>query len=117
MIGARIAVLRHQAGISQLTLAKRLNVSVSTVGMYEQGRREPSGECLVKLAELFGVSTDFLLTGTPSVCCDAEKLQVIFLSAISKLDGTVQFRHSDGSVTPMGSQELAQLFATLLCTP
>lgn len=117
MIGARIAALRRQAGISQLTLAKRLNVSPSTVGMYEQGRREPSGECLVTLAELFGVSTDFLLTGTTSVPCDAEKLQAMFLSAISRLDGTVQFRHTDGSITPMGSQELAQLFATLLCTP
>ncbi len=117
MIGARIAALRRQAGISQVTLAKRLNVSPSTVGMYEQGRREPSMECLVALAGLFGVSTDFLLTGVPSVPCDRDTLQTLFLSAVNRLDGTVQFRHADGSVTPMGSKELAFLFTTLLCTP
>lgn len=117
MLGARIAALRRQAGISQLTLAKRLNVSPSTVGMYEQGRRTPNSEGLVTLAEIFGVSTDFLLTGHPAVSCDVEVLQRMFLSSAGKLDGTLQFRHEDGSVTPMGSRELAELFVALLCAP
>ncbi len=63
MLGARIAALRRQAGQSQAELARNLGVSASAVGMYEQGRREPSGAILVALAEYFGVSTDYLLTG------------------------------------------------------
>lgn len=63
MLGERIALLRRQAGLSQRALAAALEVSPSTVGMYEQKRRVPSTELLVKMARLFEVSTDFLLTG------------------------------------------------------
>ena len=44
-------------------MARRLNISASAVGMYEQGRREPSIEILVALSEEFGVSIDYLITG------------------------------------------------------
>ena len=67
MLGARIALLRRQAGISQRALAAALRVSPSAVGMYEQERRVPSTALLVEMARLFGVSTDFLLTGRAKV--------------------------------------------------
>ena len=51
MLGARIAALRREAGLSQAELATRLQVSASALGMYEQGRREPSMETLVRLAK------------------------------------------------------------------
>lgn len=63
MLGTRIAALRKQTGMSQAELAKHLRISASAVGMYEQGRREPGADMLVALAEAFGVSTDYLLTG------------------------------------------------------
>lgn len=63
MLGTRIAALRRQAGLSQRQLATALAVSPSAVGMYEQGRREPSADRLVALSQLFHVSTDYLLTG------------------------------------------------------
>ena len=63
MLGTRIAALRKRTGMSQAELAKRLRISASAVGMYEQGRREPGADMLVALAEAFGVSTDYLLTG------------------------------------------------------
>ena len=65
MLGARIAALRRAAGWSQAELAQKLQISASAVGMYEQGRREPAAEQLVRLAELFYVSVDYLLTGKP----------------------------------------------------
>ena len=58
MLGARIAALRREAGLNQAELAQRLQISPSAVGMYEQGRREPSADTLVAMAQLFGVSTD-----------------------------------------------------------
>lgn len=62
-VGKRIAVLRRKAGLSQATLAKQLGLSASAIGMYEQGRREPSLDVLVSISLLFGVTTDYLLTG------------------------------------------------------
>ncbi len=67
MLGARIALLRRRAELSQRALAQSLGISASAVGMYEQERRVPPVELLVKMAELFGVSTDFLLTGNSTM--------------------------------------------------
>ena len=64
MIGIRIATQRMQFGMIQKELARRLCVSTSAVGMYEQGRREPSLEVIAALANELHVSTDYLLTGT-----------------------------------------------------
>ena len=63
MIGSRIAALRKAKRMNQTQLAKLLQVSPSTVGMYEQGRRAPDLNTLVQLAELFDVSLDYLITG------------------------------------------------------
>ncbi len=67
MLGTRIAILRQKAGFSQAALAARLHISPSTLGMYEQGRREPSLDTLVALADELGVSTDILLDHTPKL--------------------------------------------------
>ena len=63
MLGMRVAILRISKGWSQAELARRIGVSASAVGMYEQGRREPSLDLLVRLAREFGVTTDYLLMG------------------------------------------------------
>lgn len=72
MLGKRIAALRHASGLSQSELGKQLGVSSSAVGMYEQGRREPSVDTLVRIARLFGVTTDYLLTGASRPPPEAE---------------------------------------------
>lgn len=64
MLSERICLLRRAQGWSQAELAGRLGVSPSTVGMYEQGRREPSLSGLLALSRTFEVSVDYLLTGT-----------------------------------------------------
>lgn len=63
MLGERIAFLRSKQGLSQAELARRLNISPSAVGMYEQGRREPPVDILISLARVLGVTMDYLLTG------------------------------------------------------
>lgn len=108
MIGARIAALRREAGLSQAELAKRLQVSPSAMGMYEQGRREPSMETLVAMARELKVSTDYLLTGSPFG--QEEALNQMLLnrirSAEQRLDGRTD--------RPFSRQELAVLFAAML---
>ena len=59
--GNRIRELRLQAGLTQAQLADKLNISASTVGMYEQGRREPDNQILTQLCHELQVSVDYLL--------------------------------------------------------
>lgn len=57
----RIAALRDEKHMSQAELAKNLNISASTVGMWETGKRMPSPDLIKSLAKLFDVSSDYLL--------------------------------------------------------
>lgn len=66
MLGEIIKKLREDKEISQRKLADMLGVSPSTIGMYEQGRRSPDNEMLLKLAKIFDVSIDYLL-GTTNI--------------------------------------------------
>ena len=61
LFGDRLKVLRNEKNMTQSELAKLLEVSASTIGMYEQGRRDPDTKTLTFLAEYFGVSIDYLL--------------------------------------------------------
>lgn len=61
--GKRLANLRKKKGLSQFELAKRLNISKSTLGMYEINKREPNFETLIQIAEYFEVTLDYLIVG------------------------------------------------------
>ena len=110
MIGQRIAALRKQASMSQAELAHALGVSPSAVGMYEQGRREPSAACLVALARIFQVTTDYLLTGRPAQPMDHEALAKMVSSLVDLTDPRLAQRPD----RPFTRQELALLFAAML---
>ena len=60
-IADRIKLLREKSGITQSQLAKRLCVSRNAVNSWEMTLTTPSNICLVGLAKVFGVSTDYLL--------------------------------------------------------
>lgn len=53
--------LRRKYNLNQFDVANKLNISPSAIGMYEQGRRQPDNEMIKKIANLFDVSTDYLL--------------------------------------------------------
>ena len=112
MLGARIAALRKAAGWNQAELARRIQVSASAVGMYEQGRREPSADTLVQLARVLGVSVDYLLTGTPGAE-ETEDLEAMLRDRITSADRRLEQRTS----RPFSRQELAVLFAAMLMEP
>lgn len=63
-IPKRIKELRARVGISQENLAKKLGLSVASVASYEIGRVTPSIEVLIKLADVFGVTVDYILERT-----------------------------------------------------
>ena len=57
----RIKTLRENFGLSQAELAGRLDITRSSVNAWEMGISVPSTQYIVELAQLFGVSTDFIL--------------------------------------------------------
>ena len=59
--GNKFKNLRKNHNMLQSDVAKRMNVSTSTIGMWEQGRNQPDGEMIKKIANLFNVTTDYLL--------------------------------------------------------
>lgn len=61
MIGQRIRDLRKQKRMSQTELAKSAGVSQTTVTAWETGKAEPSSSAVAKLADIFNVTTDYLL--------------------------------------------------------
>ena len=65
MIGQRIRDLRKQKRMSQTELAKSAGVSQTTVTAWETGKAEPSSSAVAKLADIFNVTTDYLL-GRPN---------------------------------------------------
>lgn len=109
MIGLRIAVLRRAAGMSQAQLAQKLQISASAVGMYEQGRREPSAEILVELAKIFGVSTDYLLTGKQE-SGQKEATDTAWMGSLLEADERLSRRRG----RPFSRQELTVLYAAMM---
>ena len=61
MIAQKIKKLREARNWSQAELARRVDVTRNGVNSWEQGLSMPSPACLVELAKVFSVSTDYLL--------------------------------------------------------
>ena len=58
----KLILCRRSVGLTQREVADRLSgVSYPSIGAYETGARTPSAPVLMKLAALYGVSTDYLL--------------------------------------------------------
>lgn len=64
MIGDRLKLLRNEKGILQRELAEKLNITQQTISLYESNSREPDNETLIKIADFFNTTTDFLLGRT-----------------------------------------------------
>ena len=60
----RLKELRKKKGISQLRLATDLNTTQNTISRYETGEREPGVAELIKIADYFNISVDYLIGRT-----------------------------------------------------
>ena len=61
MISDKIRELREQAGYSQTQLAKKLDVTRSSVNAWEMGLSTPTTQYVVAMSKLFHVSADYIL--------------------------------------------------------
>jgi len=83
--GERVSELRKDCGLKQKDIATVLNVAVSTVSNYETDSHEPDLDNLCKLADMLGVSTDYLL-GRTDIKIDINALNEHISSTLTKAD-------------------------------
>ena len=60
-ISYRLIDLRYREGYTQEELAQKANISKSCIAMIETGKNEPKASTIIKLANIFKVSADYLL--------------------------------------------------------
>lgn len=88
----KIKNLRVNSGLNQVQLAKRLGVTKSAVNSWETGTNSPSLSYIIKLAQIFGVSTDYLLGVNERLTVDitsldeSQKQAVIFTIKLFERD-------------------------------
>jgi len=64
MIQDRMKECREQKKLTQVDIAKRLNITRQAYNHYETGKRKPSADVITALAEFYDISTDYLLGNT-----------------------------------------------------
>lgn len=123
-----LSSLMEERDISHAELGKYLGVSGSAVGYYTVGQSAPSLEKVVKIAEYFDVSTDYLLTGTEIKSKDKDKVFIGEYTGLSEesIDSIVALGHLEGydedydesgelDPTPVESSQMDALNMLLSC--
>ena len=87
MTAEKIKALREARGWTQAELARRMNITRNGVNSWEQGLSMPSPACLVDLAKLFSVSTDYLL--------GVERLEMVNVTGLNEEDIAILARLVD----------------------
>lgn len=65
-IGKRISERRKQLGLTQERIAEVMDVSIQMISNLERGNKAIKIDNLIKISEILGVSTDYILTGKHS---------------------------------------------------
>lgn len=85
MLGERIRELRSAYKMSQVQLADKLGVSKQSISNWENGNIMPSIEMLLKIAELFSVTTDYLLGLESRIHLDIDGLSAEKLAFLQQM--------------------------------
>ena len=93
---SKIVELVHRQGSVQVEeLAQELKVSTALISAYELGERKPSLDLLAGLADVFGVSSDYLLGLKHHVLYEIEGLSSEEIQVVRKLICLLQMRQYD----------------------
>lgn len=85
MLGENIRRLRQERGLCQEELGRRIGASKQSVSNWENGNITPSIDLLLRLADFFGVSTDYLLGRNSQRTLDAAGLTDIQATHIQQI--------------------------------
>lgn len=84
-LNERLRKARERKGLSQTEVSRRTNINNKTLSRYEKGGSEPDIETVKILAELYEVSSSYLLTGEEEDITNDADVQFI-LRARDELD-------------------------------
>lgn len=84
-VGERIQRLRKKFKMTQADLANKLGLEQAAVSKYETNRVPLTQESLLKLAQIFSVSTDYILGNNDKNTKKEEKHQIAFFNGIESL--------------------------------
>ena len=98
--------LRKEKNITMKKLGEKIGVAESTISLYESGKRQPDNVTLLKIADYFNVSVDYLLgrNNTEKKPVPEDELKIKNVKFIGR-DGTVKFK----KLTPEMISMLEQL--------
>ena len=98
--------LRKEKNITMKKLGEKIGVAESTISLYESGKRQPDNVTLLKIADYFNVSVDYLLgrNNTEKKPVLEDELKIKNVKFIGR-DGTVKFK----KLTPEMISMLEQL--------
>lgn len=85
MLGTRIKELRKEFGLSQVELAAQMEVTKQTISNWENENIQPSIDMLVGLANVFNVTTDYLLGLDDVPRLSIEGLPLSFAAHLSQI--------------------------------
>ena len=94
-LSVRLRLLREERGETRSDLSRVVCMSKESIAGWEAGRRDPDTETVVRLAEHFGVSTDYLLGHGDSRGCRPDDPDTLLAVALS----------ADGALTPEDRQK------------
>ena len=84
-ISERIRYLRLKNNLTAKDLSIILGTSESAISLYENGKRKPSIELILKMADYFNVSTDFILGATENMADGEKVIDIDFSDVLENL--------------------------------
>lgn len=85
MLSKRIFELRLSYNWTQVQLAQKLGVTKQTVSNWENDNIQPSIDMLIKISNIFNVSTDYMLGLTPTNSINVDGLPTEFVSHLVQI--------------------------------
>lgn len=93
MLNIRIKELRIAHSLTQVELAKELSVSKQAVSNWENNNIQPSIDMLIKIADYFGVSTDYLLGRSNIPLLDISGLALEEIAHVRMIISDIKNKH------------------------
>ncbi len=92
----RLKELRTTNNLNQSKVAMDTNISQSNISGYENGKRHPDSQSLIRLSKYYNVSSDYLLELTdvknPLRCSDLTEAEIEYLNLFRQLEKHKQYK-------------------------
>lgn len=86
IIAKRLSELRKEKKYTQDEIAEKIKVKRATIANYESGNRAPDYETIIKLADIYGVSCDYIIRGVESEFADINRITGLSNESIKALE-------------------------------